>query len=185
MKYVQPNLNAAMVAAPCHTPRAVYAAPSRLRFNQTRRAKYAQGFLLPAAIFLLVILAALGAYAVNISTLQQAGATQDVQGARAYQMARAGVEWAAFQVLAPGTADLGNCPASPSTLSMEGFVVTVTCTRSANYFEQGTDHTIAMYAIVATADFGTAGTAGHIQRQIQVTLSKCRGTDDIAPYQCG
>lgn len=184
MKHTTPDSKPATTA--CHTQHAVCSTASRLRFHQpSQPLKYAQGFLLPAAIFLLVILAALGAYAVNISTLQQAAATQDVQGARAYQMARAGVEWAAFQVLAPGTADLGNCPASPSTLNMEGFVVTVTCTRSADYFEQGTDHTIAMYAIVATADFGTAGTAGHIQRQIQVTLSKCRGTDELTPYQCG
>jgi MSHA biogenesis protein MshP len=186
MKNIKPDLSTPIVVAPCRTRRTDFDAPSRLRLNQTRRtAKYAQGFLLPAAIFLVVILAALGAYAVNISTLQQAGSAQDVQGARAYQMARAGVEWAAFQVLAPGTANLGNCPASPTVLNMEGFAVSVTCTRSADYFEQGADHTIAMYDIVATADFGTVGTAGHIQRQVIVTLSKCRGTDASPAYQCG
>lgn len=144
-----------------------------------------RGFLLPVAIFLLVVLAGLGAYALNISTLQQAGATQDVQGARAYQMARAGVEWAAYQALAPSTADLGNCPASPSTLAMDGFSVEVTCTRSADYFEQGADHTIAMYQVTATATFGVTGAVNFIQRQVSVTLSKCRGIDAATPYQCG
>lgn len=185
MKYTKPDLSVAIIAAPCCTRRTVCGAPQPLHFNHTRRAaKYAQGFLLPAAIFLVVILAALGAYAVNISTLQQASSAQDVQGARAYQMARAGVEWAAFQVLAPGTANLGNCPASPSSLVMEGFTVSVSCTRSADFFEQGTDHTIAMYDIVATATFGTVGTAGYIERQVQVTLSKCRASDAATPYQC-
>lgn len=143
------------------------------------------GFLLPAAIFLLVILAGLGAYALNITSLQQATSTQDVQGARAYQMARAGVEWAAYQVLTPGTANLANCPASPSNFNLEGFSVTVTCTRSADYFEQGSDHTIAMYDITATASFGSAGSLSYVERQMQVTLSKCRGTDAATPYQCG
>ncbi len=151
-----------------------------LKMNTLQR-----GFLLPAAIFLLVILAALGAYALNVTSLQNAGSTQDVQGARAYQMARAGVEWAAFQVLAPGTANLANCPASPSNFSLDGFSVTVTCTRSVDYFEQGSDHTIAMYDITATATFGSAGSTTYAERQIQVTLSKCRGTDAATPYQCG
>ena len=146
--------------------------------------QYHKGFLLPAAIFILVILAALGAYALNITSLQQASSTQDVQGARAYQAARAGVEWAAYQVLSPGTTALANCPASPSTLNVDNFSVTVSCTRSANYFGQGTDHTIAIYDITATASFGTTGTTGYIERQIQVTLSKCLGTDAAPNYQC-
>jgi MSHA biogenesis protein MshP len=144
-----------------------------------------QGFLLPAAIFLLVILAALGAYALNVTSLQNAGSTQDVQGARAYQMARAGVEWAANQVLLPGSTALANCPASPSNLSIDGFTVSVSCTRYVDYFEQGTDHTITMYDITATASFGTSGTVGYVERQVQITLSKCLGSDAPTPYQCG
>ncbi|MEQ1597772.1 MAG: hypothetical protein ABL880_00245 [Methylotenera sp.] len=146
--------------------------------------RHQQGFLLPAAIFILVILAALGAYALNITSIQQATSTQDVQGARAYQAARGGVEWAAYQVLAPGTTALANCPVSPSTISVDNFSVVITCSRSTDYFEQGTDHTIAIYDVTATANFGTTGTASYIERQIQVSLSKCLGTDAIPNYQC-
>jgi MSHA biogenesis protein MshP len=147
--------------------------------------RFQNGFLLPAAIFILVILAALGAYALNITSIQQATSTQDVQGARAYQAARAGVEWAAYQVLAPGTTALANCPASPTSLTIDNFTVVVSCTRSADYFEQGSDHTIAMYDIVATASFGTSGALNYIERQVQLTLSKCLGTDAMPNYQCG
>lgn len=154
--------------------------------NRNKKIKsFQRGFLLPAAIFLLVILAGLGAYALNITSLQQAASTQDVQGARAYQMARAGVEWAAYQVLSPGSTTLVNCPASPSVLSINGFSVTVSCTRYADVYEQGTDHTIAIYDVTATASFGASGTANYIERQVQVTLSKCLGTDAIPNYQCG
>jgi MSHA biogenesis protein MshP len=143
-----------------------------------------KGFLLPVAIFILVILAALGAYALNITSLQQASSTQDVQGSRAYQAARAGVEWGAYQVLSPSTTALANCPASPTSLTIDGFNVSVTCTRYTDYFEQGTDHTIATYDVMATANFGTAASSGYIERQIQVTLSKCLGTDASPNYQC-
>ena len=146
--------------------------------------RFQNGFLLPAAIFILVILAALGAYALNITSIQQATSTQDVQVARAYQAARAGIEWAAYQVLSPGTMALASCPASPSTIAVDNFSVAVSCTRSADYFEQGSDHTIAIYDVTATASFGTAGTTGYIERQIQVTLSKCLGTDATPNYQC-
>ena len=158
---------------------------SNKRGEFAMRHYYQRGFLLPVAIFLLVILAGLGAYAVSLSTTQNATAQQDVQGARAYQMARSGVEWAAYQVLAPATANLGNCPASPASFNIDGFSVSVTCTRSADYFEHGADHTITMYDVTATATFGAAGSTGYVERQVQVTLSKCRGTDALTPYQCG
>jgi MSHA biogenesis protein MshP len=143
-----------------------------------------QGFLLPAAIFILVILAGLGAYALNITSVQQSTSLQDTQGTRAYQAARAGVEWAAYQVLNPGNTALVNCPASLTTLNIDSFVVTVTCSRSADFNEQGSDHTIAMYDITSTANFGVVGTLNFIERQIQLTVSKCLGTDEIPNYQC-
>jgi Tfp pilus assembly protein PilX len=57
------------------------------------------GFLLVTAIFLLVILAALGAFILTISGTQQTSSALDVQGSRAYQAARAGIEWASDQLL--------------------------------------------------------------------------------------
>ena len=148
------------------------------------RHQYNKGFLLPAAIFILVILAALGTYALNLTSVQQNTSIQDVQGSRAYQAARAGVEWTAYQVLAPGTTTLASCPTSPSTLTIDSFSVTVTCSKSADYFEQGSDHTIDVYEITSTASFGTAGTSGYVERQVALSLSKCVGTDATTPYQC-
>jgi MSHA biogenesis protein MshP len=142
-----------------------------------------QGFLLPAAIFILVILAALGAYALNITSVQQSTSLQDTQGTRAYQAARTGVEWAAYQVLNPGSTSLASCPTSSSTISVDNFTVAVSCSRT-DYNEQGSDHTIAMYDISSTASFGTSGGLNYIERQIQLTLSKCLGTDETPNYQC-
>jgi MSHA biogenesis protein MshP len=151
---------------------------NNMRLNQ-------RGFLLPAAIFLLVILAGLGAYAVNISTIQQNSAIQDVQGTRAYHAAKTGTEWAAYQIMqnTPDNTVLPTCPAT-TTLSIDAFNVAVSCTPYGSYNEQGTDHTINVYEIISTASYGVPSTAGYIERQIQVTISKCRGTDAATPYQC-
>ena len=61
--------------------------------------KKQRGFSLVSAIFLLVVIAALGTFAVTLSTTQQQSSALDVMGARAYQAAQAGIEWGAFQVL--------------------------------------------------------------------------------------
>jgi MSHA biogenesis protein MshP len=89
------------------------------------------GFALLTAIFILVVLAGLGAAIMTVSSNQQISSAIDVQGARAYLAARAGVDWALYmeeQYYLP----IHQCPPSPSSFSpaastMLGLVVTVTC----------------------------------------------------------
>ncbi|KAF0164704.1 MAG: MSHA bioproteinis protein MshP [Rhodocyclaceae bacterium] len=127
-----------------------------------------RGFAIVSAIFILVVLAALGAFIVNISSSQQIGSALDVQGVRVYQAARAGIEWGVYQVqatpaynfsygaippLAVGNAspDLRACPASPASFSpaaptLSNFTVTVTCTETA-----GTSGSPKIYTLQSTA----------------------------------
>jgi MSHA biogenesis protein MshP len=58
-----------------------------------------RGFALILALFLIVTLAAIGAYMLTVSNVQVETGVMDEQGARAYQAARAGIEWGAYQVL--------------------------------------------------------------------------------------
>ena len=159
--------------------------------------KAGRGFVLPSAIFLLVILAALAAFLVRISTTQSMTSAQDIQGARAYQAARAGIEWGLYRVLVPPL----NAPAVPPTsaawpnmpgcpngaLTVEGFNVAVSCNPAVpqDYLEAGDSRSIRVYRLVATASLGTVGAANYVERQIQVTVSKCRARDAAAPdYEC-
>jgi MSHA biogenesis protein MshP len=84
------------------------------------------GFSLISAIFLLVVLAGLGVAMVTISTVQQHDTALDVQGVRAYQAARAGIEWGVYRYVN------GSCQANnnftPPGDSFTGFVVSVSCT---------------------------------------------------------
>jgi MSHA biogenesis protein MshP len=82
------------------------------------------GFVLASAIFLLVIMAALAAFMVQVTIASQTSSGQDVQGARAYQAARLGIEAGLYAVQVNG-----NCPGG--TLSgvagLNGFKVTWAC----------------------------------------------------------
>lgn len=54
------------------------------------------GFAIVAAVFILVVLAALGAYIVSTSNTQSLTQAQDVMNSRVQQAARAGIEWGAY-----------------------------------------------------------------------------------------
>src|SRR5450756_976018 len=93
-----------------------------------------RGFSLISAIFLLVVIAALGTFAVTLSTTQQQSAALDVLGSRAYQASRAGIEWGAYQALQGGGACAANTNWSAGTLAgtLSGFAVTVQCSAASS-----------------------------------------------------
>ena len=95
----------------------------------------ARGIGLVTAIFLLVVLAGLAVAIVSVTTTQQASVAMDLQGVRAYQSARAGMEWALYG-LQPQSAPAVNpffnpCTgytfAMPTTSTLSAFTVTVSC----------------------------------------------------------
>lgn len=153
--------------------------------------KSSRGFVLMAAIFLIVTFAAIGAYLVTIATGQVEAASQDEQGSRAYLAARAGVDWAAYQLLRRATvppaavADFGpvcvatNAASATLTLGALGgpagdsFRASVTCARSTEV-EGGV--TIEVFLITSTACNRAActasGDAGYVERQLQLVLAK-------------
>ena len=70
----------------------------------TRHGRKQRGFSLVSAIFLLVVLAGLGAFAVRMNTLQQQTVTAGVAGRASVQAARTGVAWGAYRALNAGGA---------------------------------------------------------------------------------
>jgi MSHA biogenesis protein MshP len=91
----------------------------------------ARGFSIVTAIFLLVVLSALGVALLSISTMQHAESALDVQGARAYQAARAGMEWGVYRQRVDGSCLAGSNFAMPANGALNGFSVTVRCTQAA------------------------------------------------------
>lgn len=134
-----------------------------------------RGFVLPTAIFLLVVLATLAVYMTTLSRTSHISGALDVQGARAYQAARAGIEWAAWQVNDPQGLQTTPtpCPASPAMLALDAtlaaFAVTVECTRS---LETDGAATVAVYRVTSTASAGVAGEVDYVERRIEAVFAK-------------
>jgi len=126
--------------------------------------KSLRGFSLPTAIFLLVILALLGAFMVSLSTTQNISSAQDVQGARAYRAARSGLEWALFNLKSPAIA----CPAASTALTIDGFSVTVDCSVTI-HDEGGTARYVFLVASTASAG-GAIGSLGHVERMVSTFI---------------
>ena len=155
--------------------------PERSLYAMDNRSPGSQrGFAIVSAIFLLVVLAALGAFMVTLSTVQHTSSTQDLQGTRAYQAARVGIEWGAYQVLRSAS-----CAASTSlTLpapSLTGFTVTVGCSEAAGSPYTEGDNLIRVYQLTSTARFGTAASSNYVERQLTAAINTCR----IAGVPCG
>lgn len=129
------------------------------RIQQTQ-----QGFAAIAAIFLVVVLAALGGFMLTFSNTQQLTSAQDVQGSRAYWAARAGLEWG----IASATAT--TCPTSPKTLTVDTFTVVITCALQ-TYPEAGATVTIFSFTSVASAA-GAVGSVGYIERSLSASMER-------------
>jgi len=126
-----------------------------------------RGFSLIAVIFMIVVLAALGAFAVNISLSQQQTGNLSLLEARAASAAQAGIEYEAYMVRAAPS----NCATNTLTLSagaLAGFRVTVTCIQGMHPVTAGTDYS---YALSASASTGVYGTPDFVSRTASLTVT--------------
>jgi MSHA biogenesis protein MshP len=135
-----------------------------------------RGFSMISAVFLLVVLAAIGAGLASLSATQHGSLALDVQGARAYQAARAGIEWGLYQSMVQFPAP-GACPATtsfvPAALTLKSFTVTVQCNDSST--------TPVMRQLVAVACNepdssgdcpGATPTGEYVERRLQATVQR-------------
>jgi len=135
------------------------------------------GFAMVSAIFLLVVLAALGAFMVTFSGVQHITQAQDIQGSRAYWAARSGIEWGVYQAVKASPA---SCVASKNLTGPGGVTVTVSCAND-SWVEDTT--TVTFSTITSTAcNMPTAagacpnpaavGSIGYVERELRVLASK-------------
>jgi len=133
------------------------------------------------ALFMIVSLAAIGVYLLTVSTGQLEAGIQDEQGARAYQAARTGIDWGAYQMLRnSGSAFATDCAnggiANSQTLTLSqgltGFYAEVSCLRVGNETEGAA--TVSAYLLTSTGcNASPCGTLGptYVERQLQLTLT--------------
>ena len=129
--------------------------------NDVRRQS---GFTILSALFLLVVLASLGAYMVNLSTAQHLSTALTVNASRAYYAAYSGMEWAASRVRS-----LTACPTVPTSFSVEGFTVQLTSCSKQSVTEGGSTYGVYQLAVEATR--GSFGEPDYVRRRLSALMS--------------
>lgn len=125
-----------------------------------------KGITLIGAIFVLVIVSLLGIYLVKITGAQRQMVLMNLQSARAYQAANAGIEW--------GIARLINSNSCTNTTNLDsklnGFNVSVSCTllQAGGYDEAG--ETINVYQITSSSVFGNYTDTNYTSRELETIV---------------
>ena len=115
------------------------------------------GFTLVTVIFLLVVVSGLVVYITNIGVVQQTTVVYGLQGARALQAARSGIEWGIFQSINNGV-----CAGSTTIndAAFAGFSVEVQCIPTTHIEGDSMTGTIITYRLSAIASSGGLRFAG-------------------------
>ena len=127
------------------------------------------GFTLLTALFLLVVVALLSVYMINFSSVQHSTLVYGVQGARAMQGARSGLEWGIYQAINTGVCPSGSFSTNGAG-SLDNFTISVSCT-SSDHREQGAPLPIRTFRLTSSASIGTFGSLDYTYRELQATVS--------------
>ena len=125
-----------------------------------------RGVSLVSAVFLIVVLAGLAAFAVRLSVLQQQTVNSSLLAAQAFHAAKSGIAWGAHRAISGGW-----CAAQTLNLSeagTSGFSVDVQCTQSV-HTEGAT--TINVYIIDVLAETGSYGGPDYVSRRLQAKIT--------------
>ena len=141
-----------------------------------------KGFSLVAAIFLLIVLASLGAYMVTIGGTSRATSTAALQGARAYQAARSGIDWAVYTITSSlnqtaardacnnAANDIDGNTFALNVAGLSNFTINTSCNWT-NHSQQGNNN-VTVYTIRSIATTGGSyGDPDFVQRRIIATIS--------------
>jgi MSHA biogenesis protein MshP len=166
----------------------VKATPSLRRLRRPRGIAAQSGFAIIAAVAILVILAALGAFILSVTMFRDQSTGLDRLGIRALSVARAGIEWGMYRVqnpedaaAAPATcaAATNNFPATDFDGPQGQFAVSVSCTLTGPVLENGNQ--VRIYTLVAVACNDPGGVCpinsnnpAYVERSITVQTETCR-----------
>lgn len=136
----------------------------QLRHSQREQ----QGFALVAALFLIIVLAALGLFSIKLSSTQQQSIDLELLGARAQAAANSGIEYAASQVFKNGKTCANIAGTFNFTQSaLKGFSTQITCVLSVHTDGTATHN---VYELSSIASYGTYGTTTYVSRQQKRTV---------------
>jgi MSHA biogenesis protein MshP len=127
-----------------------------------------RGLATVAAIFILVVLGGLGAFVVSLTTSQNINLAHDLESARAYQAARAGLEWGTSRWL-NDTSTNKTCPQGSISFpdpNLSRFTAVVTGNKTTSFG-------VEFCEIISTAapTGGAPGTLGYVERRLRSVIA--------------
>jgi MSHA biogenesis protein MshP len=137
-----------------------------------------RGFALIAALFMIVVLAALATFAIRLSSSQQQSMNLTVLSAQAAAMANTGIEYGANQALLHAGC---NAPTTWPPLNqpqLNGFTIVVSCSPSHNAILPTSPPPAAcpgnlcrVYELTSTATYSAFGQPNFVSRTVTRTVS--------------
>ena len=127
-----------------------------------------KGFAIAGVLIILGICAVFSVYLLKMVTLEEESSVKDSSGESAYQAARAGAEYAAYQSLR-----LNNCSSSNISLtSLSTYNINLTCSRS-TVLESGSSVTIDKWVIIAcnASSCPSVASASYVERQMTIVIA--------------
>jgi len=106
---------------------------------------------------------------VTIGGSQRVTSSAAIQGARAFQAARSGMEWAIFRAINDSTcATINNSNFTLAGDGLNGFNVALTC-QLTTHIEAGNN--ISVFSLSSTATSSVFGSADYVRRRLTATIS--------------
>ena len=131
-----------------------------------RVTKRSRGFALIAALFLLVVIAGLGTFAVRVGASQEGSIELDLAGVRADAALQAGIQYAAARVLVAGC---GGLPATQVALAQNFDVIFDNCQPLPN--RVANVPAVNVFSVRVTATRGQYGSPDFVSRQRTVRIT--------------
>jgi len=130
-----------------------------------------QGVALVTAIFLVVIVAGIGAVMLTIGQTQQQSVALSILGQRGMNAASSGLEWAIHRAIHSAAAGLDCSPGTvsfnPGAAILSNYTVAIEC--SMQSFEEGTT-TYNVYMLTSRATMNAFGSSDFISRTLRATV---------------
>jgi hypothetical protein len=130
------------------------------------------GMSLVVAIFLIVVIASLSAFAVTVGTAQREQSNLQLAADRAQAAAQAGLEWGAYRALVQNSCLAANPPLALTQVALRGYQVSVSCTQSGPHADG-----FLVYELTSTAQWSSFGASGYVWRQATRRLTNAPGAN--------
>ncbi|MCB1801833.1 MAG: pilus assembly PilX N-terminal domain-containing protein [Gammaproteobacteria bacterium] len=124
----------------------------------------AAGFTLISALFVIVVVSALGVYLTGLSTVAHSSSALAVRSSQAIYAAQAGVEWVVFRLAAGDS-----CGSLPTAPVIDGFSISVDACSTQTITEGSASY--PLHDITVTASIGSYGDPAFVTRRLSAAVA--------------